>query len=190
MFYTFASVVTIRWRMREPRYALIRAMILLLEYPPIKRLGNVYFSIFSVILVILLVVSYTLIGVSFYGIRQAGAGAISIVGLYFSIVGSASTALLIFLGLTPLATYGIGVTGFSTFGLQPILGITAYYAPNFLLTSIGMVILATPSTMNVTANIVTRSATGRPSLSLISGIPSIIGGCFFFSYTIFMLNKA
>ncbi|MFB0563443.1 MAG: hypothetical protein ACETWM_19770 [Candidatus Lokiarchaeia archaeon] len=142
------------------------------------------FSAFSIVLALLLVVSCTLLGVGYYGLYKIGGGAMGIVGLIFSIIGSVAGGLFILLGniITEIKVISfIFVPGFI---FESVLGQIPYviYTPSFFYIWIGFIIIAITFIIIAVVSIALRDTTARPRASLTAGILSIVGSCLFFPY--------
>nr|MDO8081400.1 hypothetical protein [Candidatus Freyarchaeota archaeon] len=109
--------------------------------------------------------SGVLTGVGFYGMYQAGGGAMGVVGLIFGIIGGTAGSLLLILG----NILGTPLTLFAS-------------EPNYLFIWIGMIILGVSFILLGVTSRVVRGSTTRPSAAAAAGTLSIIGGCFFFPY--------
>jgi hypothetical protein len=160
---------------------------------PLAQPVWIYVGVLTTVLVILFIVSGILTGVGFYGVYQNGGGRMGVVGLLFGIAGSIAGAIFFLLGGIAVQKYGIGVNGLvlsynGTSGYA-ILGITAFYEPNVLFYWIGLIILAATFIILGVSSIAVHGATGRPVLSLISGISSIAGACLLFPFTLYMLEN-
>nr|MDO8081398.1 hypothetical protein [Candidatus Freyarchaeota archaeon] len=128
------------------------------------------FSMISLILAVLFIVSGVLSGVGFYGVYKAGGGAMGLVGLIIGIIGGVAGGTLIILGNT--------LASFITFSTMPLL----FSIPNHLVIWIGVIILALTFVVLGSASIAVRNSTAHPSAATAAGFLSILGACFLFPY--------
>lgn len=128
------------------------------------------FSVFSLILSVLFIVSGVLTGVGFYGVYKAGGGAMGVVGLIIGVIGGSVGGTLIILGNTIASSFVFSTMPF----ILPI--------PNYLVIWGGMIILAVTFVMLGSASIVVRNSTAHPSGATAAGVLSIIGACFLLPY--------
>ena len=135
--------------------------------------SSIWLLWFSLILAPMLIVTGTLTGLGFYGIRKAGGGAMSVVGLVFGIVGSIIGSLLILVGNLLNMTQIAIIPDIYNYTLMIIPSTT----PNFFIMWIGFIILGVTFILLGSASIVVREITINSSASSAAGILSIIGGC-------------
>lgn len=144
------------------------------------------FSLYSMILVVLLIVSGILTGAGFYGTYRAGGGAMGIVGLIFGIAGGSIGALLILLGVTIRELK----TPFELYLFYPyyyypfIYWLFPLFGPSFLYIWLGLLVLSVTFILLGVSSIVVREMTGNATASIAAGILSIIGACFFVPYVL------
>ncbi|WXG41796.1 MAG: hypothetical protein WED07_13700 [Candidatus Freyarchaeum deiterrae] len=142
--------------------------------PPLYSPSWFSFSVSSFILAILLIVTGVLIGIGFYGIHKSGGGAMSVVGLIFSIIVIAGGALLIIMGnLTTGYMYANLMVEMQAVPFLPVP------TPNFPLIWIGFFILGVAFILVGSASYSVRDMTDSPGASSAAGILSIIGAMFF-----------
>ncbi len=127
------------------------------------------FSVFSLILAVLFIVSGVLTGVGFYGVYKSGGGAMGVVGLIIGVIGGSVGGTLIILG---------NIASSFIFSTMPFI----LPIPNYLVIWGGMIILAVTFVMLGSVSIVVRNSTAHSSGATAAGVLSIIGACFLLPY--------
>ncbi|MGQ9723670.1 MAG: hypothetical protein ACUVXA_20405 [Candidatus Jordarchaeum sp.] len=135
--------------------------------------SSIWLLLASLIQAPMLIVTCTLTGLGFYGIRKVGGGIIGVVAFIFGIVGSIVGSLLIVVGNFLTMTSVAIIPNMYDFTLLIIPTTT----PNFLIMWIGFVVLAVTFIIIGSASIKLREITLNSSASSAAGILSIIGGC-------------
>jgi hypothetical protein len=151
------------------------------------------FILLSILLAILLVVSGVLTGVGFYGMYQTGGGAMGVVGLISGIIGSSLGAFFIFLGNIITGTKYVFNIDFILYGFTSsppplFIMISTMVVPQFFFIGVGVIIIAITFIMFGATSIAARKTTTRPSVSIATGILSVIGGCFLLPYILGVLG--
>lgn len=137
------------------------------------------FTIFSIVLSVFLIVSCSLLGVGLYGLYKAGGGAMGLVGLITSTLGSITGSLFIILGSMTESIMVIGgVRNYVIGGFLPVM----VSMPNHFIILIGMIVIAISFILLGASSIVVRKTTIRSTTSVAAGILSIIGACFLILY--------
>ncbi len=148
--------------------------------------SDALFSMYSMILAILLIVSGVLTGIGFFGVYRVGGGSMGIVGLATAIAGSSLGALLIYLGII---TKVLKVPTFVFWFIIPfVMWTPAILTANFFYIWVGLLILAITFIMLGASSIAVREMTGNSTASMAAGVLSIIGGCFFFPYVLVLFE--
>jgi hypothetical protein len=189
------SIITILL-IGETNQNIIVASLLAYNVPLLQPLIStsmlLWFSVFSLILAIFLIVSGILTGVGFYGLHTAGGGPMGVVGLILSIVGSSAGAAFIILGsilFSPIYIPSYYSTSTST-GTSTMFSFFPVIVPAFLIVWIGVLILTGTFIVLGVASIAVRRVTNRTGLAATSGILSIVGGAFLFLYTLFAIGTS
>ncbi len=132
------------------------------------------FGASSSILAMLFIVTGILIGIGFYGTYKIGGGAMSVVGLISSIIGSTLGALIIINGNTTIgsmsASMMLGMTYVSAFSVP---------TPNFTLIWVGYIVLGFTFIILGAASLKIRYMTEKPKEAQTAGVVSILGAIFF-----------
>jgi hypothetical protein len=133
------------------------------------------FSGLSMILALLLLVGCILTGIGFYGMYQAGGGAMGVVGLAFGIIGGVAGSVLLILG--------------NVMAIRTMIDIFVWVTvPQYLFIFIGFVILGVSFILMGSASIVVREATAHSGAAAAAGILSIIGGSLLFIYVLALFS--
>jgi hypothetical protein len=122
------------------------------------------------VMALLLLVGCILTGIGFYGMYQAGGGAMGVVGLAFGIIGGVAGAIFLILGNVMTE-------------IRSTPSVFIYITrPNYLFIFIGFAILGVCLILMGSASIVVREATAHSAAAVAAGILSIIGGSLLFPY--------
>jgi len=149
----------------------------IVQYPP----SGFSFNVLSYVLAILLVVSFILSGVGFYGVYRGGEGSAGLLSLTIGIPGGTLGAILLILGNT-LQQMEYVIINYCPSLYYICVGPFFVYEPNYLLIWIGMVVLAITFILFGSVSVAVSGSTASPQVALAAGILSIIGACLLFPY--------